>query len=107
ASRVLEPGAGLVDTLPMTAIRVARRALRRDRADRWSAAVRGAAVAVVLVGVVGSALLAQGWKSTVDHQRDERLDRTATARTVTIAAPWPTTRAPCRRPVPCGWPRTR
>jgi len=69
----------------MTAIRVARRALRRDRADRWSAAVRGAAVAVVLVGVVGSALLAQGWKSTVDHQRDERLDRTATARTVTIS----------------------
>ena len=69
----------------MTAIRVGRRALRRDRADRWSAAVRGAAVAVVLVGVVGSALLAQGWKSTVDHQRDERLDRTATARTVTIS----------------------
>lgn len=69
----------------MTAIRVDRRTLRRDRADRWSAAVRGAAVAVVLVGVVGSALLAQGWKSTVDHQRDERLDRTATARTVTIS----------------------
>ena len=69
----------------MTATRVDRRALRRDRADRWSAAVRGAAVAVVLVGVVGSALLAQAWKSTVDHQRDERRDRTATARTVTIS----------------------
>jgi len=98
----------------MTAIRVARRALRRDRADRWSAAVRGAAVAVVLVGVVGSALLAQAWKSTVDHQRDERLDRTATARTVTISGALanyqsalraarslpPSSRAPARS----GWP---
>jgi diguanylate cyclase (GGDEF)-like protein len=69
----------------MTAIGVGRRAPRRDRADRWSAPLRGAAVAVVLVGAVGSALLAQGWKSTVDHQRDERLDRTATSRTVTIS----------------------
>ncbi|HEY6708921.1 MAG TPA: CHASE domain-containing protein [Actinomycetota bacterium] len=69
----------------MTAIGVGRRAPRRDRADRWSAALRGAAVAVVLVGAVGSALLAQGWKSTVDHQRDERLDRTAASRTVTIS----------------------
>jgi CHASE1-domain containing sensor protein len=69
----------------MTVIGVGRRAPRRDRADRWSAPLRVAAVAVVLVGAVGSALLAQGWKSTVDHQRDERLDRTATSRTVTIS----------------------
>jgi diguanylate cyclase (GGDEF)-like protein len=69
----------------MTAIGIGRRAPRRDRADRSSAALRWAAVAVVLVGLVGSALLAQGWKSTVNHQRDERLDRTATSRTVTIS----------------------
>jgi diguanylate cyclase (GGDEF)-like protein len=70
----------------MTAIRVRRRAPRRGRDDVWSAALRGAAVAVVVVGVVGSALIAKGWASTVARQRDERLDRTATTRTVTISS---------------------
>jgi diguanylate cyclase (GGDEF)-like protein len=75
----------------MTAIGVRRRAApRRDRADRLlrtrSDALRGAAVAVVLMGVVGSVLLAQGWQSTVTRQRDERLDRTAASRTVTISS---------------------
>jgi diguanylate cyclase (GGDEF)-like protein len=69
----------------MTATRVRRRPRRRDRADRWSDALRGAAVAVVLIGVVGSVLLAKGWQSTVTRQRDERLDRTAASRTVTIS----------------------
>ncbi len=70
----------------MTAIRVRRRTPRRGRADVRSDALRGAAVAVVVVGVVGSALIAKGWASTVARQRDERLDRTATARTVTISS---------------------
>ncbi|HSK35185.1 MAG TPA: CHASE domain-containing protein, partial [Actinomycetota bacterium] len=70
----------------MTVIRVRRRAPRRDRADRWSDTLRGEAVAVVVVGVVGSALIARGWASTVARQRDERLDRTATARTVTTSS---------------------
>lgn len=43
-------------------------------------------MAVVVVGVVGSALIAKGWASTVTRQRDERLDRTATTRTVTISS---------------------
>ena len=60
--------------------------LRRDRADRRSAALRGAAVAVLLVGTVGSFLIAEGWESTVRRQRDERLDRTAASRTVTISS---------------------
>jgi hypothetical protein len=59
--------------------------LRGDRVDRVprtvpktrSAALRGAAVAVLLVGTVGSVVIAEGWESTVRRQRDERLDRTA------------------------------
>ena len=43
-------------------------------------------MAVVLIGVVGSVLLAQGWQSTVTRQREERLDRTAASRTVTISS---------------------
>jgi diguanylate cyclase (GGDEF)-like protein len=39
-----------------------------------------------MVGVVGSALIAKGWASTVARQRDEHLDRTATTRTVTISS---------------------
>jgi CHASE1-domain containing sensor protein len=42
-------------------------------------------VAVLLVGTVGSFLIAEGWESTVRRQRDERLDRTAASRTVTIS----------------------
>jgi hypothetical protein len=34
---------------------------------------------------VGSFLIAEGWESTVRRQRDERLDRTAASRTVTIS----------------------
>jgi CHASE1-domain containing sensor protein len=71
----------------MTAIGVRRRAApRRDQADRLSDALRGAAVAVVLIGMVGSVLLAQGWQPTVSGQREERLDRTAASRTVTISS---------------------
>jgi CHASE1-domain containing sensor protein len=47
--------------------------------------IRGAAVAALLVGTVGSFLIAEGWESTVRRQRDERLDRTAASRTVTIS----------------------
>ena len=72
----------------MIGLRVRWWPLRRDRADRVprtrSAALRGAAVAVLLVGTVGSFLIAEGWESTVRRQRDERLDRTAASRTVTI-----------------------
>jgi len=68
----------------MITIRWRGRAPRRDRADRRSAALRGAAVAVLLVGTVGSVLAAQGWQSTVTRQREERLDRAAASRTVTI-----------------------
>jgi hypothetical protein len=41
-------------------------------------------VAVVLAGMAGSVLVAQESRSTVTRQRVERLDRTATARTITI-----------------------
>jgi diguanylate cyclase (GGDEF)-like protein len=46
--------------------------------------LRGAAIAVVVLGMVGSALVARGWESTVDSQRDERLERTTSSRTATI-----------------------
>ena len=73
----------------MIRFRARGRPRRRDRADRVartrSAALRGAAVAVLLVGTVGSVLAAQGWQSTVRRQRDERLDRGAASRTVTIS----------------------
>ena len=73
----------------MITIRWRSRARRRDRANRVlrtrSAALRGTAVAVLLVGTVGSVLAAQGWQSTVRRQREERLDRTAASRTVTIS----------------------
>jgi CHASE1-domain containing sensor protein len=68
----------------MTTARSRGRVLRRDRATRWPRALRGAALAVMLVGVLASVWVAKGWQSTVTRQRDERLDRTATARTVTI-----------------------
>ena len=62
--RLLEPGARRVDTVPMTAPGRGRGRGRRG----------------------GSALIAKGWASTVARQRDERLDRPATARTVTISS---------------------
>ena len=70
----------------MIRLRARGRASRRARADRWTTTLRGAAVAVLLVGVVGSLLMADGWRSTVARQRDERLDRTAASRTVTISS---------------------
>jgi diguanylate cyclase (GGDEF)-like protein len=81
---VLERGAGLVDTLYMASARSGRRGARSARVDRWADALRGAAVAVVVVGVVASVLLARGWQATVARQRDERLDRTASSRTTAI-----------------------
>jgi hypothetical protein len=44
----------------MIAIRPGRRAAWRDRSDRRSDMLRGAALALVLVGMVASALIAQG-----------------------------------------------
>lgn len=46
--------------------------------------LRGAAVAVVLVVTVVSALVARAWQETIVHQRDERLDRAASSRTAAI-----------------------
>ena len=46
--------------------------------------LRGAAVAVVVVGMAVSALVARGWQETIVRQRDERLDRAAGSRTATI-----------------------
>ena len=68
----------------MMAIRRRRRPLRRDRAARWSTVLRGAAVAVAVLGLVVSLLIARGWQTTVSRQRDERLDRTAASRTAAI-----------------------
>jgi diguanylate cyclase (GGDEF)-like protein len=68
----------------MIAIRRRRRPLRRDRVERWSHALRAAAVAVAILGLVASLLIARGWQTTVSRQRDERLDRTATSRTAAI-----------------------
>jgi CHASE1-domain containing sensor protein len=70
----------------MTAIRRRWRPPRRDRTARWSHALRGAAVAVVLVGAAGSLLAARGWQATVSRQRDERLDLTRVSRSSTIRA---------------------
>jgi len=61
-----------------------RRPPRRDLSDRWSDMLGGAAVAVVLLGTVGSVLVSRGWDTTVDRQRDERLDRTKTSWTASI-----------------------
>jgi diguanylate cyclase (GGDEF)-like protein len=41
---------------------------------------------VLLIGTVGSVVAAQAWQATVNRQRDERLDRTAATRTVTITS---------------------
>src|SRR5829696_9110504 len=68
----------------MASARSGRRGARTARVDRRADALRGAAVAVVVVGVVASVLLARGWQATVARQRDERLDRTASSRTTAI-----------------------
>ena len=59
---------------------------RHGRPDRLLDMLRGAAVAAVLLGTLGSVLGARAWQSTVDHQREERLERTAASRTITITA---------------------
>jgi hypothetical protein len=41
---------------------------------------------VLVLGAVGSVPAATGWQSTLDRQRDERLDGTATSRTVTVSS---------------------
>ncbi|HWC43297.1 MAG TPA: diguanylate cyclase [Actinomycetota bacterium] len=46
--------------------------------------LRGAAVAVVVLGTMVSALVAHGWQQTIDRQRDDRLDRSANSRKATI-----------------------
>ena len=46
--------------------------------------LRGAAIAVILIGTLGSALAAKGWHQTIARQRDDRLDRAASSRTATI-----------------------
>jgi two-component system, OmpR family, sensor kinase len=68
----------------MASSRSGGRGARSVRVDRWADALRGAAVAVVVAGVVASILLARGWQATVARQLDERLDRTATSRTTAI-----------------------
>jgi diguanylate cyclase (GGDEF)-like protein len=65
--------------------RALRRPTRRDQAKRWSGPLRGAAVTVAIIGTLGSVLAAQAWQATVHRQRDERLDRGAASRTVTIS----------------------
>jgi diguanylate cyclase (GGDEF)-like protein len=70
----------------MIAIWRRRRPTRNDRPGRWADALRGAAVSVLLVGTVGSVVAAQAWQATVNRQRDERLDRTAASRTVTVSS---------------------
>jgi hypothetical protein len=39
--------------------------------------LRGAAIAVVLIGTLGSALAAKGWHQTIARQRDDRTGLTA------------------------------
>jgi diguanylate cyclase len=46
--------------------------------------LRGAAIAAVVLGMVASGLVANGWQSTIVRQRHERLDRAAASRTATI-----------------------
>jgi diguanylate cyclase (GGDEF)-like protein len=46
--------------------------------------LRVTAVLVALLGIAASAWIARGWDAAVTRQRDERLDRTAAARTTTI-----------------------
>jgi diguanylate cyclase (GGDEF)-like protein len=60
-------------------------AKRRRGLERWPDLLRGAALAVLVVGTVGSVMAAQAWQATVARQRDERLDRTAATRKATIS----------------------
>jgi diguanylate cyclase (GGDEF)-like protein len=48
--------------------------------------LRGAAVAVVALGMVVSALVARAWQETIVRQRDERLDRASSSRRAAIEA---------------------
>jgi len=77
------------------------------RPDRWSDMLRGAAVAVVLIGTVGSALATKGWHETIARQRDDRLDRAASSRTATIEGVMANYENALQAAARCGWPRTR
>ncbi|HJU02314.1 MAG TPA: diguanylate cyclase [Actinomycetes bacterium] len=46
--------------------------------------LRGAAVAVVALGTLASALMARGWQETIARQREDRLDRAAASRKATV-----------------------
>ena len=56
----------------MTLLRLGGQPLRRERFGHWSDMLRGAAVAVVVLGMVVSALVARAWQETIVHQRDDR-----------------------------------
>jgi CHASE1-domain containing sensor protein len=68
----------------MVAASLLRRFAWRGQAGLGAAAMRVAAVLVVLLGVTASAWIAWAWDATVTRQRDERLDRGAASRTTTI-----------------------
>jgi diguanylate cyclase (GGDEF)-like protein len=68
----------------MVAASLLRRFVWCGQAGLGVAALRLAAVLVVLLGVTASAWIARGWDATVTRQRDDRLDRGAASRTTTI-----------------------
>jgi CHASE1-domain containing sensor protein len=68
----------------MVAASLLRRFAWRGQAGLGAAAMRVAAVLVVLLGVTASAWIARAWDATVTRQQDERLDRGAASRTTTI-----------------------
>jgi diguanylate cyclase (GGDEF)-like protein len=68
----------------MVAALLRRRLTWRGQEGLWASALRAAAVLVMLLGIAASVWVARGWHAAVTRQRDERLDRTAAARTTTI-----------------------
>jgi diguanylate cyclase (GGDEF)-like protein len=68
----------------MVAASLLRRFAWRGQAGLGAAAMRVAAVLMVLLGVTASAWIARAWDATVTRQRDERLDHGATSRTTAI-----------------------
>jgi diguanylate cyclase (GGDEF)-like protein len=68
----------------MVAALLRRRLTWRGQGGPWTPVLRVVAVLVVLLGIAASAWIARGWDAAVTRQRDERLDRTAASRTVTI-----------------------
>jgi diguanylate cyclase (GGDEF)-like protein len=70
----------------MVAASLLRRFAWRGQAGLGAAAMRVAAVLVVLLGVTASAWIARAWDATVTRQRDERLDHGAASRTTTLVS---------------------